>query len=207
MHPNTGPFIGKQLIQRLVTGNPSPAYVARIAAVFNNNGPGVRGDLKAVVRAILLDPEARGAAKTAADFGKLREPVLMVTGAPARAERRHRRRRASAAQTGNLGQRPYYSPTVFNYFPPDATIPGTSILAPGIRASTRRNSAVGRANLVYTLVYQRVSRRTRRSRRDRHAAVPAQFEPLATDPAAMVDAGQPRCWPAASSRRRWSRRS
>ena len=61
MHPNVGPFIGKQLIQKLVTGNPSPAYVARIAAVFNDNGAGVRGDLKAVVRAILLDPEARGA--------------------------------------------------------------------------------------------------------------------------------------------------
>ena len=60
MHPNTPPFVSKQLIQRLVTGNPSPAYVARISAVFANNGSGVRGDLQAVVRAILLDPEARG---------------------------------------------------------------------------------------------------------------------------------------------------
>jgi len=71
MHPNTGPFVASQLIQRLVTGNPSKAYVARIAAVFNNNGNNVRGDLGAVVRAILLDSEARGGAKTAADFGHL----------------------------------------------------------------------------------------------------------------------------------------
>src|SRR6185295_7040469 len=59
VHPNVGPFIGRQLIQRLVTSNPSTGYVARVAAAFANNGSGVRGDMKAVVRAILLDPEAR----------------------------------------------------------------------------------------------------------------------------------------------------
>ena len=80
MHPNTGPFVASQLIQRLVTGNPSKAYVARVAAVFDNNGSNVRGDLAAVVRAILLDAEARGGPKAAADYGQLREPVLMVTG-------------------------------------------------------------------------------------------------------------------------------
>ena len=77
-HPNVGPFIAKQLIQRLVTSQPGPAYVARVANAFNNNGQGVRGDLTAVVRAVLLDPDAR-AASPAADFGKLREPVLRVT--------------------------------------------------------------------------------------------------------------------------------
>ena len=76
-HPNVGPFIGKQLIQRLVTSNPSPAYVARVAAAFNNNGAGVRGDLRAVVKAILLDDEARSpAGLTQPGFGKLREPML-----------------------------------------------------------------------------------------------------------------------------------
>ena len=60
-HANVGPFIGKQLIQRLVTSNPSPAYVQRVSAVFNNNGAGARGDMKAVIRAILLDPDARSA--------------------------------------------------------------------------------------------------------------------------------------------------
>jgi len=75
-HPNVGPFIGKQLIQHLVTSNPSPAYVARVSAVFNNNGRGIRGDLLATVQAILTDPEARGAPMDPVNFGKLREPVL-----------------------------------------------------------------------------------------------------------------------------------
>ncbi|MCH2222462.1 MAG: DUF1800 family protein, partial [Dechloromonas sp.] len=78
-HPNVGPFIGRQLIQRLVTSNPSPAYIARVARAFNNNGAGVRGDMKAVIRAVLLDPEARDAAKLAdGNWGKLREPVVRV---------------------------------------------------------------------------------------------------------------------------------
>jgi uncharacterized protein (DUF1800 family) len=79
-HPNVGPFISKELIQRLVTSNPSPAYVSRVATVFNNNGSSVRGDLKAVVQAILLDPEARyGQWRSADTFGKLREPLLTLT--------------------------------------------------------------------------------------------------------------------------------
>jgi uncharacterized protein (DUF1800 family) len=79
-HPNVGPFIGKQLIQRLVTSNPSPGYVSRIAAVFADNGNGVRGDLGAVVKAILMDEEARSCASvTEPTFGKLREPMLRYT--------------------------------------------------------------------------------------------------------------------------------
>ena len=79
-HPSVGPFISKQLIQRLITSNPTPQYVQRVAAVFNNNGSGVRGDLKAVVKAILLDPEARwGQWRSTDTFGKLREPLLTVT--------------------------------------------------------------------------------------------------------------------------------
>ncbi len=79
-HPNVGPFFGRQLIQRLVTSNPSPAYVQRVAAVFNDDGAGVRGNLQAVVRAILLDPEARAALPAQSDsFGKLREPLLRLT--------------------------------------------------------------------------------------------------------------------------------
>jgi uncharacterized protein (DUF1800 family) len=76
-HPNVGPFISKQLIQRLVTSNPSTAYIARVASAFNNNGEGQRGDLRAVTKAILLDPEARSeSAAQHSDFGKLREPIL-----------------------------------------------------------------------------------------------------------------------------------
>jgi uncharacterized protein (DUF1800 family) len=76
-HPNVGPFIGKQLIQRLVTSNPSPAYVSRVAAAFNNDGKGVRGDMKSVIAAVLLDPEARPAAATVST-GRLREPVVRL---------------------------------------------------------------------------------------------------------------------------------
>jgi uncharacterized protein (DUF1800 family) len=79
-HPNVGPFLGRQLIQQLVTSNPSPAYVARVASAFNDNGRGVRGDLGAVVRAVLLDAEARQVPSAAtANFGKVREPILRVT--------------------------------------------------------------------------------------------------------------------------------
>ena len=79
-HPNVGPFISKQLIQRLVTSNPSPAYVQRVATVFNNDGTGQRGNLKAVVQQILLDPEARiGQWQNPDTFGKLREPLLTLT--------------------------------------------------------------------------------------------------------------------------------
>ncbi len=79
MHPNVGPFLGKQLIQKLVTSDPTPGYVSRVAAAFNDNGAGVRGDMRAVVRAVLMDPEARGANKIDPGWGKLAEPVLWMT--------------------------------------------------------------------------------------------------------------------------------
>src|SRR4029077_18441146 len=78
-HPNVGKFIGRELIQRLVTSNPSPGYIYRVAAAFDNNGLGVRGDMKAVIRAILLDYDARGPSKTGQATGKLKEPVLRLT--------------------------------------------------------------------------------------------------------------------------------
>jgi len=151
MHPNTPVYVGRQLIQRLVTGNPSPGYVFRVAGVFINNGSGVRGDMAAVVKAILMDTEARGPAKSASDFGSLREPVLMVTGL-LRALSGVTDGSRLEGQTSNLGQRPFYSPTVFNYFMPDSKVPGTAILGPefGIHTTV---TAIGRANLVYALVY------------------------------------------------------
>jgi uncharacterized protein (DUF1800 family) len=119
-HPNVGPFIGKQLIQRLVTSNPTPQYVARVATVFNNNGMGVRGDLKAVVQAILLDPEARQTVGVMGYSGKIREPLLRTT----------HLWRALKAYTNNdtlytwslddnYGQTPLGSGSVFNFFRPD----------------------------------------------------------------------------------------
>ena len=141
-HPNVGPFIGKQLIQRLVTSNPSPAYVQRITSVFNNNGSGVRGDLKAVVQAILLDPEARVGQFHAPDsFGKLREPLLRMThfwratgalhhcgqnvGGLHYANQPYRYAGYTTAYGtsdetygSGVGQAPLDSPTVFNFFKP-----------------------------------------------------------------------------------------
>lgn len=131
-HPNVPPFISKQLIQRLVTSNPSPAYVGRVAAVFANNGSGVRGDLAAVVRAILLDTEARNdAALGGANIGKLREPVMRFT---------NWARAYGATSTGGLwpigdtsssttrlAESLGRSQSVFNFFRPGYTPPNTSI--------------------------------------------------------------------------------
>jgi uncharacterized protein (DUF1800 family) len=120
-HPNVGPFISKQLIQKLVGGNPAPEYVARVSAVFENNGAGVRGDLKAVVRAILLDSEARGPIKLSPGSGKLKEPVLMGLSA-------YRGLGGTndgvwlRTQYAAMGQDLFRAPTVFNYYAPDNTI-------------------------------------------------------------------------------------
>lgn len=139
-HPNVGPFFSRQMIQRLVSSNPTPAYVARVAARFNDNGAGVRGDLKAVWRAILLDDEARGdAGLTSTTHGKLREPML----------RAHQWARTfgvtSAKGTWKWGfdinnpvvwydQRPFNSPSVFNFFRPGYVPPGTALAATGATA-------------------------------------------------------------------------
>jgi uncharacterized protein (DUF1800 family) len=127
-HPNVGPFLSRQLIQRLVTSNPTTSYVARVAAAFNNNGSGVRGDLKAVVRAILLDTEARNLAVAALPFyGKLTEPVIRFV----QLHRAFDARRADgyydlwdfSAPTA-LNQNPLRAPSVFNFFHPDFTPAG-----------------------------------------------------------------------------------
>ena len=128
-HPNLPPFVGRQLIQRLVTSNPSPAYVARVAAAFADNGSGVRGDLKAVLRAILLDPEARDASNAANPaYGKVREPVLRFLNW-ARAYRANSPSGLWAIgdlsdAASRLGQSPMRSPSVFNFFRPGYVPPG-----------------------------------------------------------------------------------
>jgi uncharacterized protein (DUF1800 family) len=139
-HPNVGPFIGKQLIQRLVSSNPSPAYVQRVAAVFNNNGQGTRGDLNAVVRAVLLDPEARQEPEKlpsaqALKSGKLREPMLRIT---------HWMRAFNVRSNSgswayyftsdpitSIGQSPMQSPSVFNFYRPGYVPPRSEIGAAG----------------------------------------------------------------------------
>jgi len=131
-HPNVGPFFGRQMIQRLVTSDPSPAYVARVAAAFNNNGSGVRGDLRAVWAAILLDDEARGSAGLADPlFGKLREPMLrfiqwgQTFGVTSKAGTWKLGDLSDAAT--RLGQSPLRSSSVFNFFRPGYVPPGTAL--------------------------------------------------------------------------------
>ena len=147
-HPNVGPFIGKQLIQHLVTSNPSPAYVARVSAVFANNGAGIRGDMKAVVRAILLDPEARGAVKSDPAYGHLREPVLFMTGILRAFNARSDGELGT--QANSMGQNLFLSPTVFSYYPHEYLIPGTSTQGPefGIQSSS---SSEARLNFLNAL--------------------------------------------------------
>jgi uncharacterized protein (DUF1800 family) len=131
-HPNTAPFFCKQLIQRLVTSNPSAAYVGRVAAVFVNNGKGVRGDLAAVLFAVLLDDEARGPqGLSAAEYGKLREPMLRLvqwarTFSVTSTSGAWKISDLSNAAT-QLGQNPLRSPSVFNYFRPGYVPPSGSL--------------------------------------------------------------------------------
>jgi hypothetical protein len=150
-HPNVGPFIGKQLIQHLVTSNPKPEYVNRVANVFNNNGGGVRGDLKAVVKAILLDPEARGDDKTDPSFGKLREPAKFIVGL-LRALGIESDGAFMRTHSGAMGQDVYRSPSVFNFYPPGYPLQGTDLLSP-VSAIYTETTVLARANFVYKLFH------------------------------------------------------
>jgi uncharacterized protein (DUF1800 family) len=134
-HPNVGPFISRQLIQRLITSNPSPAFISRIAAKFNDNGSGVRGDLRAVFMAIFMDTESLGAANlTSTTFGKVREPIVRLT--------QWARTFGATSASGNwpladqsspgsaLGQSPMRAPSVFNFFRP-GYVPANTAIATG----------------------------------------------------------------------------
>jgi uncharacterized protein (DUF1800 family) len=134
-HPNVGPFVCKQLIQHLVTSTPSPAYVSRVAAVFANNGNGARGDMQAVIRAILTDSEARaGDTNASFDGGHLREPVLFLTAMMRGLNFTNTDANSSyfslSNQSSKLSEEPYRANAVFNFFPPDYVIPATTLNAP-----------------------------------------------------------------------------
>jgi uncharacterized protein (DUF1800 family) len=159
-HPNVAPFVSKLLIQQLVTSDPTPAYVGRISAVFNANRTSPT-QLKEVVKAILLDPEARGDVKTDPGYGKLREPVQLVTNV-------YRNFNVTdAAGTGfsdgdinrfpaNASQNAFNAPTVFNYYSPDYVVPGTSLLAPEFGIYTTSTS-IGRANIGSSIVFSQIN--------------------------------------------------
>jgi uncharacterized protein (DUF1800 family) len=159
-HPNVGPFISRQLIQKLVTSNPSPGYVARVAAKFDDDGTGKRGNLAAVVKAILLDAEARPVTVTATT-GKVKEPLLRLTqlwrayGAQA-ASREYRIGNINAA----FGQGPLQAPSVFNFFSPFHAPPGEiadqGLVAPELQIATEYlNTTV--TNTFFNLVFFRNS--------------------------------------------------
>lgn len=162
-HPNVGPFVSRRLIQFLVTSNPSPGYVGRVAAVFNKNGSNVRGDLKSVVFAILTDTEARDLALAAQPtFGKLREPVvrfthlLRATGARA-ANGRNSVWWLDSPEDG-LGQSPLLAPSVFNFFSPFYARPGAiasaGLVAPEFQIHTE-TQVVGNANFLANVLWNR----------------------------------------------------
>lgn len=161
MHPNVGPFIGKQLIQRLVTSNPSPGYVARVAAAFADNGQGVRGDMKAVLRRILLDPEARNApAPDDVVFGKPREPLLRMTALLRAAKATSTSGQFQIHNTddpgSSLGQTAMRSPSVFNfwrpgYTPPNSELSRNGLVAPEMQVANE-SSAAGYLNAMQAAI-------------------------------------------------------
>ena len=192
-HPNVGPFIGRQLIQRLVTSNPSPAYVSRVAGVFNNNGKGVRGDMAAVVRAILLDSEARGASNAAdVNFGKVREPMIRVAN--------WARAFSATSQSGeflipstsantSLSQSALTSPSVFNFFrpgysPPNTRVGNAGLVAPELQIVDEITVA-GYLNTLQTTVDTGIGN-TVNGARDVRSAYAAEIA-LADDTGALAD--------------------
>jgi len=160
-HPNLPPYISRLLIQQLVTSDPSPAYVQRVADVFVNNGQNVRGDMKSIIKAILLDPEARGDKKTAPRYGKLREPVQLMTNLgrifPAKsADGQSLSDGGLSFWMDKMKQNAFNSPTVFNYFPPDYVVPGTTLNAPEF-GLLNTSTGINRANFIHVLIFERIT--------------------------------------------------
>jgi uncharacterized protein (DUF1800 family) len=153
-HPNVGPFISRELIQHLVTSNPSPAYVQRVASVFNDNGSGVRGDMKSVITAILMDAEARRGddpGTAVGTDGHLQEPILLITGLMRAFNATSDGSNLSYYSSG-MGQNPLFSPSVFNFYSPNYVIPGTTSVGPEFQLLTTATS-LNRVNWVNTFVF------------------------------------------------------
>jgi uncharacterized protein (DUF1800 family) len=166
-HPNVGPFVSRQLIQHLVTSNPSPAYVARVADAFDNDCAGLypespcsnaRGNMKAVVRNVLLDPEARGDAKTDPAYGKLREPVQYISNflrafnATSDGVIAQGTNISGGDAPNQMGQPLFLPATVFSYYEPDHQVTGTRLQGPAFQILTT-TTTLRRANFVNQLLY------------------------------------------------------
>ncbi|MEM7610140.1 MAG: DUF1800 domain-containing protein [Pseudomonadota bacterium] len=158
-HPNVGPFIGQQLIQRLVTSNPSPAYVTRVASAFNDNGFGVRGDMQAVLTAVFTDPEAIAPPANSGYFGKLREPVVRYASIL--------RQFGATSDDGFIAvlgyfldaqtrQHPLSAPSVFNFYLPTHS-PASDLADQGLVAPefeiTNANTIIGYPNFIDAILF------------------------------------------------------
>jgi uncharacterized protein (DUF1800 family) len=189
-HPNVGPFIARQLIQRLVTSNPSPAYIYRVAKTFDNNGGGARGDMRAVIRAILMDYEARSLnVVNDQGYGKQREPVVRfanlfrafnIRSADGRYRLHH-----LESPLWSIGQNPFRAPTVFNFFEPTYAHPGAiteaGLVAPEFKITTE-TSIIGSSNAFRGLTFNGYS-----SGANAMTTTYAEYTALAATPAQLVD--------------------
>ncbi len=163
-HPNVGPFLARQLIQRLVTSNPTPEYVGRVAAVFDDNSQGERGDLKAVTHAVLTDAEARsGHLSMPERFGKIKEPILRLTGVwrafdavpgPGVNNGQYQASTKAIDQIQSVvGQAPMRAQSVFNFYPPDAPLEaGSALVAPELSILTEIDVA-STNNMLFQQIY------------------------------------------------------
>ncbi len=198
-HPNTGPFVSRQLIQRFVTSNPSPQYIDRVATVFNNNGQGVRGDLKAVLTAVLMDSEARiPPTDPAAPYGKLREPVLRLTalwrafGVAAPTIAMGEQPMGERSPENTLSQRPLGASTVFNFYEPDYQQPGAianaNLYSPEFEIANESTLLIS-SNDLFSRVWKGYSTSTGTFTQPTDGAwlTISDLTPLASNPGALVD--------------------
>lgn len=191
-HPNVGPFISRQLIQRLVTANPSPAYVQRVAAVFNDNGSGVRGDLGAVAVAILTDLDARGGGLAAnpTSFGKVREPLIRLTQLWRVFKASGTGGRYNYKPEGGFVQAALVAPSVFNWFQPDHSPVGglasAGLVSPEFQITNEATYSNMLNELHYRLGEYRSSNRPSVST-DRVLLDYRDWEALARTPSALID--------------------
>jgi len=192
-HPNVAPFVARSLIQRLVTSNPSPGYVYRVAQAFQDNGSGVRGDLGAVVRAVLLDYEARSPAVAAtASFGKLKEPLLRMTALLRAYNGGSNVGRFTGAfmfPENQNDEAALRSPTVFNFYAPTFTeaglLAGAGLVAPEFQIAND-TTAISVPNFLWNVIYG-----TRSATNPADTAVGLQLDallPIANDSQALIDA-------------------
>lgn len=151
-HPNTAPFVSLRLIRQLVKSNPSPAYVQRVSAVFTNNGSGVRGDLRAVVRAVLLDPEARNDAAGMND-GRLRDPVQHIAATLRALNGGFQAGNQLGWEIGRTGQTPLTPPSVFGHYAQLFRLPQTTLAAPEFQIYTPTEATL-RGNFLWGLLTQ-----------------------------------------------------